>query len=1065
MNCGIRRVPKGVHDSVPYNFTGVLYLNHCTTVLISDVTISANVDASGFVAIDVFGTNIVDVTISTSCHCPNSTSMVNGIEFYHNDFSSNNMEGIMNFSTKATIKHYRYENNGLCNSSFALFLILIQESYGISMIVQNTNFTQLHNASVLYYYEESFWQHIENNITFFHCSINSNIGNMFTNMFHVLIHNDGYVISRDKQQKNCDLQWNVVGFSNCHFVNNSHMNSLLYFDLKNTLLFNAFIYIQHCNFLSNINAQILMVDSEVKVITQWSHFVFMKETNMSSNRHDNLVNMISSTNGRIHVSNVVITNNTYEHILTLYLSVLIYENYFECSSNFARFVIKAKEVSYYILTEHSTVNITKNLVYATITTQTVYTQHLKELCIYQFTSSRGNLDEELTENKSLNYKLYWVNNTYTAPPYEVNFYSYQKCSWLPGTAFYSSESHEVFSEVVETNILWANRTVRESALSMVCPCSDTNSYNCKKRHLGSLFPGQTLKVKLIMPQDHKGPYSMVAETKIVEHGCKITDVLEIVQRHESHGCNEYNYTIWSEDDNCELYLGPDDFPEVFYVTLDPCPLGFIRQPGLKSCHCDSVLKSFTTSCNLQDQTVLRPPKSWISGRGSNRSHVYSLSHNCPFDYCLLHESYVNPSTPDQQCQFLRSGMLCGHCQPGLSVVFGSSRCKQCSNMGLLIVIPTAIAGVVLVVMLFGFNLTVTNGAINTFIFYVNIISINFSVFFPKCHSACVLLALSNLDLGLETCFYNGMDGFSKMCLQLAFPLYLVLIACALIIGSRYSNRLQRLTAQRALQVLATLFLLVYTKILLTVCSVLFFFSPITHLPSGHISFVWSVDSTVPVFGIKFSILFAVCLVLFLILLPLNILLLFPRTLSRFRLINTFKPLIDAYLGPHKDGFAHWMGVQLLMRAIFLGLSALDRDVTLTIGAVLLGIMLCIEASLYPYKSKFKNIQESVMLLNLLVVYITASHYDNSSKNGALLVQCLIFTTLVYIIAYIAIHCVMSTCDKMIKPKMNMILIHIGIWKKQLTNDTSAEMMNMVDSEKQECSNYEKFQEPLIALDE
>jgi len=195
-----------------------------------------------------------------------------------------------------------------------------------------------------------------------------------------------------------------------------------------------------------------------------------------------------------------------------------------------------------------------------------------------------------------------------------------------------------------------------------------------------------------------------------------------------------------------------------------------------------------------------------------------------------------------------------------------------------IVIPIAVAGVALVVILFKFNLTVTNGVINTFIFYVKIVSINFSLFFPECHSVCVLLALFNLDLGLETCFYNGMDDFSK---TLAFPLYLILIAYVLIIGSHYSVKIQRLTVQRALPVLATLFLIIYIKILITVCSVLFFFSPITHLPSGHITFVWSVDSKVPLFGMKFLILFAVCLLLFMILLPFNILLLFPRTLLAF----------------------------------------------------------------------------------------------------------------------------------------------------------------------------------------
>ena len=93
-----------------------------------------------------------------------------------------------------------------------------------------------------------------------------------------------------------------------------------------------------------------------------------------------------------------------------------------------------------------------------------------------------------------------------------------------------------------------------------------------------------------------------------------------------------------------------------------------------------------------------------------------------------------------------------------------------------------------------------------------------------------------------------MDDFSKTFLQLSFPMYLILIAFLLNIGSRYSiNLMQRFTAQRAFPVLATLFILVYTKILLMVCSVLFLY-PVAHLPEGHITFVWSVDTGDPLFG-------------------------------------------------------------------------------------------------------------------------------------------------------------------------------------------------------------------------
>ena len=169
-----------------------------------------------------------------------------------------------------------------------------------------------------------------------------------------------------------------------------------------------------------------------------------------------------------------------------------------------------------------------------------------------------------------------------------------------------------------------------------------------------------------------------------------------------------------------------------------------------------------------------------------------------------------------------------------------------------------------------------------------------------------------------------------MWLQLAFPIYLIFIATLLIITSRYSTRIQRLTAHRALPVLATLLLLSYTKILRTVSSVLFSYSTITSLPNKTTTLVWSVDANIPLFGIKFITLFTVCLLLFIIILPFNILLIFTRVLLRLNCINYFKPFLDAYQGPYKNRYYFWPGLQLLIRAVFFAISALNKDISVII---------------------------------------------------------------------------------------------------------------------------------------
>jgi len=45
------------------------------------------------------------------------------------------------------------------------------------------------------------------------------------------------------------------------------------------------------------------------------------------------------------------------------------------------------------------------------------------------------------------------------------------------------------------------------------------------------------------------------------------------------------------------------------------------------------------------------------------------------------------------------------------------------------------------------------------------VSINGAVFFPTYESTKYIYALTsflNLDLGIEVCFYNGMDDYAKM---------------------------------------------------------------------------------------------------------------------------------------------------------------------------------------------------------------------------------------------------------------------------------------------------------------
>ena len=140
--------------------------------------------------------------------------------------------------------------------------------------------------------------------------------------------------------------------------------------------------------------------------------------------------------------------------------------------------------------------------------------------------------------------------------------------------------------------------------------------------------------------------------------------------------------------------------------------------------------------------------------------------------------------PDEQCAFSRSGVLCGSCQQNLSHVLGTSNCKECSSNFLLLIPVFIVAGIALVAFLMLLNLTVSVGTINGLIFYANIVRANHAIFFPPDTNnefLSIFIAWLNLDLGIETCFYSGLDAYVKTWLQFLFPLYIWIVVLLIIV--------------------------------------------------------------------------------------------------------------------------------------------------------------------------------------------------------------------------------------------------------------------------------------------
>ena len=114
------------------------------------------------------------------------------------------------------------------------------------------------------------------------------------------------------------------------------------------------------------------------------------------------------------------------------------------------------------------------------------------------------------------------------------------------------------------------------------------------------------------------------------------------------------------------------------------------------------------------------------------------------------------------------------------------------------------------------------GTLSGLVFYANIIGVNSATFIPveSTNPFKVFLAWLNLDFGIETCFYNGMDAYTKAWLQFVFPVYIWVMVGLRIGFSCYSQRFANLLGNNPVSVLATLILLSYTKILCTLIAVI-----------------------------------------------------------------------------------------------------------------------------------------------------------------------------------------------------------------------------------------------------
>ena len=471
----------------------------------------------------------------------------------------------------------------------------------------------------------------------------------------------------------------------------------------------------------------------------------------------------------------------------------------------------------------------------------------------------------------------------------------------------------------------------------------------------------------------------------------------------------------------------DPYAKVIEVTIEPCPKGYPLVNGI--CVCRPELNSGSITCDINTQIIKRNGDMWIGYE--NNSDCLIVHSNCPFHYCNTDNVSFMFNYSSKQCLYNRTGMLCGQCAEGFSLMLGSNKCKQCTNNYIALIIPFALAGIALVSFVIALNLTVSVGTINGLIFYANVVKIYEPIFFPKgtvsFHSQ--FLSWLNLDLGIKTCFFHGMDSCGKMWLQFVFPAYIWLILIFIIILLRYSRKAVLLVGRQAIPVLATMILLSYTKLIRTVFQVLHSTQiTCTDSKNNNITLLrWYIDANVKyVRGCHIPLFLFSMAVLILLIAPYTFYLLtiplFEGPLSKYiccyqKILIYMKPFFDAYGGPYKDKYRFWTGFLLLIRVILALVVSQDTDATASLD-VLASFLIVIMFIYILLKGIYRHFPldylEAFFILNLLFMAYMNVRTSNDKENfkgqvSSIVLVSISFVVLCGIIFYHVWDCLLKSC--------------------------------------------------------
>ena len=294
-----------------------------------------------------------------------------------------------------------------------------------------------------------------------------------------------------------------------------------------------------------------------------------------------------------------------------------------------------------------------------------------------------------------------------------------------------------------------------------------------------------------------------------------------------------------------------------------------------------------------------------------------------------------------------------------------------------------------------FNMTVAVGTLNGILLYSNIVAANTGAYFLQFTApdfVTVFISWLNLDIGFDICFtttsnYRGFASFNqlyKVLLQLAFPVYVIILVIIVIVASECSSKFAKMIGKgNPVAVLATMILLSFAKLLNAIFKSfsLIYLQPaygsrnvdVMRIENHIATLTETMEKVVTYFSLVVTILILLLCVIFTAFVFSWQWLLRYQDKAIFKWVRYQKlsHFLEPYHAPYIAKYRYWTGlllfVRLLLNLISLLNFSLDPRVDLMAVIFVIGSLILLKGvtAKRVYQNWLLDVMETVIYLNLV----------------------------------------------------------------------------------------------------